>query len=143
MPTLCGERKLLWGMFGLLVIFIAAGIFSMFFRDIHHGHTPVPRPTKVTIKILDSAVKMFKLDTGRYPSREMGLIELIDQPADVTGWNAGGYLEMTELPRDAWKNEFAYITIPQSDTPFVIISFGADGKPGGKDYDTDLYSTDL
>jgi len=98
--------------------------------------------TKANLKMLHSAVIQFKHDTGRYPSEEGGLQELIEQPTDVTGWNTGGYLETTTLPKDAWGNDFVYQLLPESGKPFVIISYGANGEEGGEGYDTDLYSTD-
>lgn len=98
--------------------------------------------TKASLKMLHSAVIQFKLDTGRYPAEETGLQELIEQPTDVTGWNTGGYLETTSLPKDAWGNDFVYQLLPESGKPFVIISYGANGEEGGEGYDADLYSTD-
>ena len=98
--------------------------------------------TKANLKMLHSAVIQFKLDTGRYPTEEAGLQELIEQPTDVTGWNTGGYLETTSLPKDAWGNDFVYQLLPESGKPFVIISYGANGEEGGEGYDADLYSTD-
>ncbi|MGD0596041.1 MAG: type II secretion system major pseudopilin GspG [Sedimentisphaerales bacterium] len=98
--------------------------------------------TKASLKMLHSAVIQFKLDTGRYPTEEAGLQELIEQPTDVTGWNTGGYLETTTLPKDAWGHDFVYQLSPESGKPFVIISYGADGEEGGEGYNTDLYSTD-
>ena len=98
--------------------------------------------TKASLKMLHSAVIQFKLDTGRYPTEEAGLQELIEQPTDVTGWNTGGYLETTSLPKDAWGNDFVHQLLPESGKPFVIISYGANGEEGGEGYDTDLYSTD-
>lgn len=97
--------------------------------------------TKATLKELHAAVNMFKLDTGRYPTEEEGLRALIEQPSDVTGWT--GYLETTDIPKDAWKNDLVYVLNPESGKPFVIISYGADGKEGGEGYDADLYSTDV
>lgn len=97
--------------------------------------------TKATLKQLHQAVNMFKLDTGRYPTEEEGLRALIEPPSDVTGWT--GYLETTDVPKDAWKNDLVYILNPESGKPFVIISYGADGKEGGEEYDADLYSTDV
>lgn len=98
--------------------------------------------TKANLKILHSAVNQFKMDTGRFPSEEMGLEELIEQPSDVENYEPGGYLETTEIPKDGWGNEFIYELFPESGKPFVIKSFGADGEEGGEDYDADLHSTD-
>ncbi len=98
--------------------------------------------TKANLKLLHGAVIQFKFDTGRYPGEEMGLIELIEPPTDVTGWAEGGYLNTTDIPKDAWGNDFIYQLAPESGKPFVIISYGADGEEGGEGDDTDLYSTD-
>lgn len=99
--------------------------------------------TKATIKSLATAVHMFKLDTGRYPSQDKGLIELVQEPDDVTGWCPGGYLEITAVPPDIWKHPFVYTLTPEGEKPFVILSYGADGKPGGTGENADLSSTEL
>lgn len=98
--------------------------------------------SKASLKVLHQAVVDFKMDTGRYPTEEVGLLELVEQPTDVEGWAPDGYLESTTLPKDSWKNDFIYQLNPESGKPFVIISYGADGKEGGEGYDADLYSTD-
>ncbi len=98
--------------------------------------------TKANLKLLHAAVNQFKMDTGRYPTEESGLMELVEKPSDVTNYQEGGYLESTDIPKDAWGNEFVYMLNPESGKPFVIISYGADGKEGGEGYDADLYSTD-
>jgi len=101
--------------------------------------------TKTRLKELHQAVNMFKLDTGRYPSEDIGLEELVVEPTDVEGWAEGGYLESDDVPQDAWKNDFVYLLNPESGKPFVIISYGADGKEGGEEGsdDADLWSTDV
>ena len=98
--------------------------------------------TKANLKLLHNAVTQFKLDTGEYPSEEVGLTELIEQPSDLEDWDPAGYLDTTEIPLDGWKNEFYYMLYPESGKPFVIISYGADGEEGGEGNDADLYSTD-
>ncbi len=108
--------------------------------------------TKASLKVLHNAVLQFKMDTGEYPSEEEGLLSLIEEPMDITGWAPEGYLESTELPIDAWNNEFVYVLDPESGKPFVIISYGANGEDDGEsydeegegtdNYDKDLYSTD-
>ena len=98
--------------------------------------------TKASLKNLHFSVNQFKMDTGRYPTEEEGLDALIEPPEDVDNAEPGGYLETTEVPEDAWGNEFFYERFPESGKPFVVISFGADGEEGGEDYDADLLSTD-
>ena len=98
--------------------------------------------TKANLKILSNAVQSFYIDTGRYPDEDEGLIALIEQPADVTGWDSSGYIESSSIPKDGWKNEFVYQRYTESGKPFVIISYGADGEEGGENENADLYSTD-
>ncbi len=97
--------------------------------------------TKANLKILHAAVNQFRMDTGQYPSEDMGLIDLVVQPADLREgvWQTGGYLETTDLPKDGWGNEFYFQLYPESGKQFVIISFGSDGEEVTED---DLYSTD-
>lgn len=98
--------------------------------------------TKTSLKTLHGAVIQFKLDTGRYPTEEEGLNVLVEKPSDVKNWQEGGYLNSSTVPKDAWKHEFIYVAYPDNGKPFLIMSYGADGKEGGEGYDTDLYSTD-
>ncbi len=98
--------------------------------------------TKANLKMLHAQVNQFKMDTGRFPTEEEGLMALIEQPSDVISYEPGGYLETTEVPRDGWGNDFIYEVFPESGKPFVIKSFASDGEEGGEDYDADLLSTD-
>jgi general secretion pathway protein G len=98
--------------------------------------------TKANLRKLHLAVTQFRLDTGQFPTEEEGLFALIEEPTDVVGWSPGGYLETTDIPKDAWGNDFIYEIYPESGQPFVIKSYGADGEEGGEDLDMDLYSTD-
>jgi general secretion pathway protein G len=96
--------------------------------------------TKANLKILHSAVNQFKMDIGRFPDEDMGLLELVEQPADAEmTWEPGGYLETTEIPKDGWGNEFIYELFPESGKQFAIRSAGPDGEEGTED---DLLSTD-
>ena len=95
--------------------------------------------TKANLKMLHSAVNQFKMDTGRFPAEDLGLIELIEQPSDVPIWEEGGYLETTEVPPDGWGHDFIYELFPESGKAFVIRSAGPDGEEGTED---DLLSTD-
>ena len=89
--------------------------------------------TKANLKVLHNAVNQFKMDTGRFPSEDVG---------DVSRYEEGGYLETTEIPKDGWGRDFIYERYPESGKPFVIKSYGADGEEGGEGNDADLYSTD-
>ena len=95
--------------------------------------------TKANLKSLHNAVKSFRMDCARYPTEDEGLLALIEAPMDVDTYPEEGYLDTTEVPLDAWNNEFLFELYPESGKPFVIRSLGPDGE-----YDTedDLLSTD-
>jgi general secretion pathway protein G len=95
--------------------------------------------TKANLKILSSAVNQFRMDTGRFPTEDMGLLDLIEQPPDVMTWEPGGYLETTDLPLDGWGMDFIYEPYPESGKQFAIRSLGPDKEEGTED---DLLSTD-
>jgi general secretion pathway protein G len=98
--------------------------------------------TKANLKLLHTAINEFHMDSGRWPGEDEGLTVLIQQPTDVTNYPGGGYLDTTDLPKDAWGRDFVYELNPESGKAFVIKSLGADGQEGGEGYDADLYSTD-
>ena len=98
--------------------------------------------TKANLKLLHNAVIQFKMDTGRFPTEEEGLMSLVEEPGDVMNYEIGGYIETTEIPLDAWSEEFVFELYPESGKAFVIKSYGADKEEGGEEYDSDLYSTD-
>jgi general secretion pathway protein G len=89
------------------------------------------------------AVNQFKADTGRYPTQDEGLRALVQRPLDVTNWPTGGYLQITDVPKDGWGHDFIYRLQPETGHPFVIICLGADGLEGGEGYDADLFSSDI
>ncbi len=98
--------------------------------------------TKASLRVLDEAVLQFKMDTGKYPIEDEGLYVLIEAPSDAEDYPEGGYLRTTEVPADAWGNEFMYVRYPESGKPYEILSYGADGEEGGEGYDADMRSTD-
>jgi general secretion pathway protein G len=100
---------------------------------------------KVQIKNLETALKLFKLDNGDYPSTEQGLAALVEKP--TTGqipqkYRDGGYLEQKKVPLDPWGNPYVYIS-PGLNGDFDIISYGGDGKEGGEGKNADIKSWDI
>jgi len=100
---------------------------------------------KVQIKNLETALKLFKLDNGFYPSTEQGLAALLEKP--TTGqippkYRDGGYLEQKRVPPDPWGNSYLYIS-PGLNGDFDIISYGGDGKEGGEGKDADIESWNI
>lgn len=98
---------------------------------------------KMDMKALDSALKLYKLDTGRYPTTEQGLKALIKKPDTrpvPRNYRKGGYLDSTTAPVDPWGYEYIYRSPGEEDRDYEIISLGADGMDGGEDFDADIRS---
>lgn len=97
---------------------------------------------RIQIESLVSALKMYKLDNGSYPGTDQGLEALINQPqsGDVPkNWRKGGYLEKGKVPKDPWGNDYVYI-FPGAHGDFDLLSYGADGIPGGDGFNKDVNS---
>ncbi|MEE9371121.1 MAG: type II secretion system major pseudopilin GspG [Sedimentisphaerales bacterium] len=129
-------------MIELMAVLIILGLLATVLVRNFMGQTDKARvtTTKTNLKILHQAITQFKMETGRLPTEDEGLLALIEQPSDIEIWES--YLDTTDIPKDAWGNDFIYELYPESGKPFVIKSFGADGEEGGEGYDADLYSTD-
>jgi general secretion pathway protein G len=95
------------------------------------------RGAKGQIALLESAVDTYRLDVGRYPTTQQGLKALRERPDGLEKWD-GPYLSK-ELPLDPWGNPYVYES-PSEHGDYAIISYGADGKPGGEDMDMDIVS---
>ena len=93
---------------------------------------------KADISNLMNALKMYKLDNGRYPSTDQGLQALVAKPTSgsIPG-NWKGYLD--KLPTDPWHNPYQYAN-PGVHGEIDVFSFGADGQPGGEGDDADIGS---
>jgi general secretion pathway protein G len=95
------------------------------------------------IAAIMQALKLYRLDNGRYPSTEQGLSALVTRPSVAPippNWKANGYLE--RMPKDPWGNPYQYLN-PGLHAEIDVFSFGADGQPGGSGYDSDIGSWDL
>src|SRR6202051_3561908 len=93
---------------------------------------------KNDIAAILQALKLYRLDNGRYPTSEQGLQALVSRPTSVpvpTNWKPNGYLE--RLPKDPWGNPYQYLN-PGLRGEIDVFSFGADGAPGGTGVDADV-----
>lgn len=100
---------------------------------------------KLTIESLETSLRLYKLDNGSYPSTEQGLEALVQAPdtGDVPKrYREGGYIEKGRIPMDPWDNAFVYLS-PGVHGEYDIISYGADGVPGGEGKNEDVNSWEL
>jgi len=94
---------------------------------------------RMQIEALETALKMYKLDNGTYPSSLQGLTE---HPEGAKNWRKGGYLEKGKVPKDPWNNDFAYQMPGSHGGDYDLSSYGADGVAGGEDDNKDINSWD-
>lgn len=91
----------------------------------------------VQVEKIGNAVELYRLETGRYPEK---LDDLIDQPEGLDNWN-GPYMRKHSQLLDPWGHEIV-IETPGEHGSFDIISYGADGRPGGEGDDADITNWD-
>jgi general secretion pathway protein G len=94
------------------------------------------KATKVQIESLSTALELYKIENGRYPSTSEGLKALVQAPPGATNWN-GPYLTKKDLPSDPWGRPYAYRS-PGEHGAFDIVSLGADNQPGGTGENEDI-----
>jgi general secretion pathway protein G len=94
------------------------------------------KTAKVQIESLSTALELFKLDTGRYPSDQEGLNALVERPSEARSWN-GPYLQKDRVPEDPWGRPYRY-RFPGERGAFEIFTFGADDREGGEGEDQDV-----
>ena len=89
--------------------------------------------TRINIKSIEGAMKMYKLRNNYYPTTEQGIEALVTQ-TDIEPiprrFPEEGFLE--DLPVDAWGNEYILIS-PGDNGAFDIISSGPDGEADTED----------
>jgi general secretion pathway protein G len=91
---------------------------------------------------LMQALKLYRLDNGRYPSSEQGLKALVEKPTVdpiPPNWKAGGYLDASTVRKDPWNSDYQYLN-PGLHGEVDVLSFGRDGQPGGEGPDADIGS---
>lgn len=94
---------------------------------------------KSDLQAISQALDMFKMDNFRYPTTDLGLDALVNPPPDVKNWPQNGYLK--SAPMDPWGNPYLYVA-PGASGPYDLMSYGADGKEGGENYDADINLND-
>jgi general secretion pathway protein G len=98
---------------------------------------------KVQIRNLETALKLYKLDNGNFPTTEQGLQALVTKPTvgKIPGptYKAEGYLENKSVPKDPWGADYIYLS-PGEHGDYDLYSFGADGARGGEGKNADIES---
>jgi general secretion pathway protein G len=128
----------------LMVVIVILSILAVWVAPKIMGRPEQAKQVKAKVDIqgLETALKLYKLDNGAYPTTEQGLEALVSAPDSgklAKNWREGGYLEKGKVPKDPWGNDFVYLS-PGTHGDSDIISYGLDGEPGGEGDNKDINS---
>ncbi len=96
------------------------------------------KTASLQINDLVATLDLYRLETGRYPTREEGLEALVTKPGNAANWN-GPYLKKGQVPKDPWGFEYQY-RYPGEHGGVDIWSLGADNRDGGDGENADIKS---
>lgn len=96
------------------------------------------KTASLQIEELSSALDLYRLEVGGYPTSEQGLDALINKPANIDKWN-GPYLKKSIIRDDPWGNAYIYV-FPGEHGEFDLYSLGADKQEGGEGENKDVRS---
>jgi general secretion pathway protein G len=121
------ELMIVIGILGLMAYMVAPRLMGVMGKA-------KPKIALTDIKNLETALDLFYLDVGRYPSEEEGLKVLTQKPDNLPNWG-GPYLK--KAAKDPWGREYIY-KFPGENGPYDLMSYGADGQPGGEGENADI-----
>ncbi len=115
----------------IMVVLVILGLLAALIapRLIERAEEAKVKATRVQMKSIEEALKLYRLQHGAYPKT---LAELAKPDA-----NGKRYLD--RVPKDAWGRDFVYL-YPGVHGDYDLVSYGADGKPGGSGVNADITS---
>ena len=132
----------------LMVVIVILGLLATFLLPKIMNRPDEARVTKAItdIRTMESALKMYKLDNGIYPTTDQGLSALIKKPTlepIPKNWKKGGYIDSSDVPVDPWGNPYIYRSPGEGERDYEIISYGSDGKEGGEGTASDIKNYEI
>ncbi len=120
----------------IMVVLVIIGVLAAMVapRFIERADEAKVEATRAQMQNIGQAMKLYRLQNGRYPSSSEGINALV-----AAGKNGKRYLD--SVPKDAWGNAFIYLS-PGVHGDFDILSYGGDAKAGGSGYDADIGNWD-
>jgi len=127
----------------LMVVVVIIGVLAALIAPnvIQHAEEAKVTAAKADITSIMNALKLYKLDNGRYPTSDQGLDALVNRPSSGPSSN-NWKQELDKLKNDPWGHPYQYLN-PGTHGEIDVFSFGADGQPGGEGNDADIGSWDL
>ncbi len=120
----------------LVILALLAGLVGP--QVMKHVGESKTKTAGLQIEELGTALDVFRLETGRYPSTDEGLIALVQKPTGLEAWN-GPYLRKRVVPKDPWGNDYRY-RAPGQNGAYDLYSLGADNAEGGEGEGADVVS---
>jgi general secretion pathway protein G len=126
----------------LMIVVVILGLLASVVMPRMLNRTEQARRTKAKIDIrnIESALSLFKTDTGRFPTTSEGLKALVSNPG-VKGYNSDDYFD--RIPMDPWGNQYVYICPGIHSKDYDLESYGKDGEDGGTGDNADIESWNL
>ena len=121
----------------LLVVIVIIGLLAAYVGPRYFSQLGKSERTtaKAQIEGLGKALDAYRLDTGRYPTTEQGLVALVVKPNDEPKWN-GPYLQKV-VPPDPWGRPYVFRS-PGQGGDFDLLSYAKDGQAGGEGDNADV-----
>jgi general secretion pathway protein G len=140
---LAAHRRRGFTLVEIMVVVVILGILAVLVVPRVVGRTDEARATaaKQDVAAIMQALRLYRLDNGRYPTTDQGLAALVVRPQGQpapSNWKQ--YLD--KVPKDPWGNVYQYLN-PGVRGEIDVFTLGADGQPGGSGADGDIGSWDL
>jgi general secretion pathway protein G len=126
----------------LVVIVVIAILATLVAPNVfRHVFAAKDATARSQIEMLGAALDAYRLDNGRYPSTQQGLAALWEAPTVEPAPNWTQPYLRKPVPADPWGNAYVYVS-PGDANPqgYDLVSYGADGQPGGEGEDADITS---
>jgi len=116
----------------IMVVLVIIGVLAALVapRFIERADEAKVEACKVQMESIGQALKLYRLQHGKYPTSSDGLQVLVNAGKD-------GKRYLDSIPKDSWGNDFVYLS-PGVHGDFDILSYGADGQAGGSGFDADI-----
>lgn len=124
----------------LLVVLVVLGLLIGIVGPRAVGYLSGARAdtARIQLETFITALELYRLDMGRYPSSDEGLSALVSAPQSVAKRWRGPYLSKRTVPLDPWDNPYVYRSPSPDGGPFQLASLGADMREGGEGDDADI-----
>ena len=126
----------------LMIVVVILGLLATIImpRILNRPEQARRMKAKVEIRSIESALALFKTDTGRFPTTSEGLKVLVSDQG-IKGYNSDAYLD--KEPFDPWGNKYIYIYPGVHSRDYDLKSYGKDGEDGGTEDNADIESWNL